>query len=77
MSKIMVGYNKNVQIYDNDRYPDGMRYLEDMSNDRMDELLTAVDRAPDRNFHFSAMFNGKTYEYVIIRRGENEYELAR
>ncbi len=77
MSKIMVGYSKNVQIYDNDRYPDGMRYLEDLSNDRLDELLSAADRAPDRNFHFPAMFNGIVYEYVIIRRGENEYELAR
>ena len=73
----MVGYNKNVQIYDNDRYPDGMRYLEDLSNDRLDELLSAADRAPDRDFHFTAMFDGRAYEYVIIRRGENEYELAR
>ena len=77
MSKIMVVYSKNVQIYDNGHCPDGMRYLEDLSNDRLDELLTAVDRAPDRNFHFPVMFNGVVYEYVIIRRGENEYELAR
>lgn len=75
MAKIMVGYSKNVEIYDNDHCPDGMQYLEDLSNDRLDELLSAADRAPDRDFHFSAISNGREYEYVIIRRGENEYEL--
>jgi hypothetical protein len=73
MTKINI---EDVEIYDNDRCPGGMRYLQDLSHERLHELLRSARNEPDRDTHFTAFVSGREAEFVLIRRGEGEYELA-
>lgn len=72
MATIKIG---DITIYDNDKAPRGLDYLQDMSRDRLDELLFNARANADQDTHFTALVGGKEREYVIIHRGPDEYEL--
>jgi len=66
----------NITIYDNDRAPRGLDYLQDVSNERLDELLRSARTERDKDTHFTAFVDGKEKEYILIHRGPDEYELS-
>lgn len=66
----------DIVIYDNDHCPGGMRYLEDLSRERLFELLDGARLQRDHDVHFTALISGREAEFILIRRGDGEYELA-